>query len=90
MLDGRHIPRHPFDADAPALSAQVPMIVGTVLDERPCRMGPFDMDEAALLADAESRRPGQRAHMDTDSSFRVAAQNQSQRKAAQGQGAPPA
>ena len=34
VLDGNAIARHPFDPDAPALSAEVPMIVSTVLDER--------------------------------------------------------
>lgn len=33
VVDGNVLPRHPFDPDAPALSAQVPMLVGTVLNE---------------------------------------------------------
>lgn len=33
VVDGTVLPRHPFDPDAPALSAQVPMLVGTVLNE---------------------------------------------------------
>jgi para-nitrobenzyl esterase len=33
VLDGRNIPQHPFDPVAPALSASVPMIVGTNLNE---------------------------------------------------------
>ena len=33
VVDGSVLPRHPFDPDAPALSAQVPMLVGTVLNE---------------------------------------------------------
>src|SRR6185437_13985136 len=33
VLDGRTIPQHPFDPVAPALSANVPMIVGTNLNE---------------------------------------------------------
>jgi para-nitrobenzyl esterase len=33
VVDGIVLPRHPFDPDAPALSAQVPMLVGTVLNE---------------------------------------------------------
>lgn len=33
VLDPRIIPQHPFDPAAPALSAQVPMIVGTNLNE---------------------------------------------------------
>ncbi|MEY4561311.1 MAG: hypothetical protein RLZZ618_588 [Pseudomonadota bacterium] len=50
VLDGVEIPRHPFDPDAPAVSADVPMIVGTVLDERAYRRTNFDLDEAGLLA----------------------------------------
>jgi para-nitrobenzyl esterase len=33
IIDGTVVPRHPFDPDAPAISAQVPMLVGTVLNE---------------------------------------------------------
>jgi para-nitrobenzyl esterase len=101
VLDGVVIPRDPFNPDAPAVSAQVPMIVGTALDERSYRMGRFDMDEAALVAYAESKAPGSgaklakmyrdedpnaspmvlQARMDTDGTFRLAAQIQAERKA---------
>jgi para-nitrobenzyl esterase len=33
VVDGSVLPRHPFDPDAPPISAQVPMLVGTVLNE---------------------------------------------------------
>ena len=33
VVDGSVLPRHPFDPDAPPLSANVPMLVGTVLNE---------------------------------------------------------
>jgi para-nitrobenzyl esterase len=33
VLDGKIIPAHPFDPDAPAMSAEVPMIIGTTLNE---------------------------------------------------------
>ncbi|HEY3948234.1 carboxylesterase/lipase family protein [Phenylobacterium sp.] len=49
-LDGVAIPRHPFDPDAPAVSAQVPMIVSNVIDERAYRMANFDLDEKGLRA----------------------------------------
>lgn len=55
VLDGSAIARHPFDPDAPALSAEVPMIVSTVLDERAYRMVNFDLDEAGLLKFAQAR-----------------------------------
>jgi len=47
-IDGDALPRHPFDPDAPAISADVPMIVSNVLDERAYRMANFDLDEAGL------------------------------------------
>jgi para-nitrobenzyl esterase len=40
---GTAIPRHPFEPDAPAMSAKVPLIVSTVLDERTYRESNFDM-----------------------------------------------
>lgn len=55
VLDGTAIARHPFDPDAPALSADVPMIVSTVLDERAYRMVNFNLDDAGLLKFAEAR-----------------------------------
>lgn len=109
VLDGTAIPRHPFDPDAPALSADVPMVVGTVLDERAYRMVNFNLDEAGLLKFAEGRvgageearrmvamyrdeDPGAspyvlQARIDTDMTFRRAAQVQAGRKAVAG-GAP--
>ncbi len=40
---GTAIPSHPFDPAAPAMSAQVPLVVSTVLDERSYRESKFDM-----------------------------------------------
>jgi para-nitrobenzyl esterase len=40
---GKAIPRHPFDPDAPPVSANVPLVVSTVLDERSYRESKFDM-----------------------------------------------
>ncbi len=42
VLDGVALPRHPFDPDAPAISAHVPMIISTTLDERTYRQRNFD------------------------------------------------
>ena len=39
---GAAIPRHPFAPDAPAVSAHVPLIVSTTLDERTYRESNFD------------------------------------------------
>ncbi len=44
------VPRHPFDPDAPEVSAHVPMIIGTTLDERSYRTLNFDLDDAGLAA----------------------------------------
>jgi para-nitrobenzyl esterase len=33
VVDGRSLPRHPFDPDAPAETAPVPMLIGTAKDE---------------------------------------------------------
>lgn len=49
-IDGMVIPGHPFDPAAPAISADVPMIISTVLDERAYRKANFDLDEAGLRA----------------------------------------
>lgn len=49
-LDGVAMPRHPFDPDAPALSAHVPMIISTTLDERTYRQGDFDQTWDGVLA----------------------------------------
>jgi len=49
-IDGMVLPSHPFDPAAPAISADVPMIVSTVIDERAYRMGNFNLDEAGLRA----------------------------------------
>ena len=48
--DGDILPRDPFDPDAPAVSASVPLIVSNVLDERAYRMSNFDLTEAGLRA----------------------------------------
>jgi len=55
VVDGAAIPRHPFDPEAPAESADVPLLVGTTLDERAYRMADFEVDEAGLLAWAAKR-----------------------------------
>jgi para-nitrobenzyl esterase len=33
VIDGRSLPRHPFDPDAPAITAKVPMLIGSTADE---------------------------------------------------------
>jgi para-nitrobenzyl esterase len=49
-IDGDAIPGNPFDPAAPAISANVPMIISNVLDERAYRLANYDLDEAGLRA----------------------------------------
>ncbi|MBC7983537.1 MAG: carboxylesterase/lipase family protein [Candidatus Obscuribacterales bacterium] len=42
VLDGRSLPRHPFDPDAPPASAKVPLLVGTIKDENTLLIGGRD------------------------------------------------
>ena len=34
VVEGKVLPRHPFDPDAPSITANVPMMIGTVMNER--------------------------------------------------------
>ena len=49
-IDGRVIPSQPFDPAAPAVSANVPLIISTSLDERSYLMHDYDLDEVGLRA----------------------------------------
>lgn len=55
VVDGIALPRHPWDPDAPDVSADVPMIISSTLDERSYRMIDFNMNEAELLEFAEKK-----------------------------------
>jgi para-nitrobenzyl esterase len=55
VVDGKHLPRHPFDPDAPAISADIPIVIGTTRDERSYRLANFDLDEAGLRAFIQQR-----------------------------------
>jgi para-nitrobenzyl esterase len=59
VVDGSALPRHPFDPGAPEISADIPMIIGTTLDDAGMRVGP-ELDEAGLRSWVE-RRFGERA-----------------------------
>ncbi len=50
VVDGTVIPQHPFDPTAPAVSAHVPMIISTTLDDAGVALANFDLDEAGLKA----------------------------------------
>jgi para-nitrobenzyl esterase len=49
-IDGVAIPGQPWDPAAPALSADIPMIISNVIDERAYRKVNFDLDEKGLRA----------------------------------------
>lgn len=48
VVDGSAIPRHPFDPTAPDVSADIPIIVSTTLDDAALGLTNFDLDEAGL------------------------------------------
>jgi para-nitrobenzyl esterase len=50
IVDGKIIPAHPFDPAAPAISASVPMLIGTCLNEM---VNGTDNPERETLTDAE-------------------------------------
>jgi len=49
-VDGNILPHHPFDPAAPAISADVPLLTGTILNEFPSGL---DHREATLMTDEE-------------------------------------
>jgi len=61
VVDGTVIPRHPFDPDAPAISANVPMMIGSCLEDSGYQSTEFDVSEAAVQAFAESQAAGKGA-----------------------------
>lgn len=48
VLDGTVVPRDPFDPDAPAMSAAIPMIIGTCLNDSAFTIRDTSVDEAGL------------------------------------------
>lgn len=56
VVDGRSLPRHPFHPDAPAISAKVPMIIGTNLTETTNLLGHANPGLFSLRE--EELRPG--------------------------------
>jgi para-nitrobenzyl esterase len=50
VVDGRSLPRQPFDPDAPAIGADVPMLVGTNGDESRSLLGLTDPEFPALFS----------------------------------------
>jgi para-nitrobenzyl esterase len=60
VVDGEVLPHHPFDPDAPAESANVPVIISTTLHDAALRLTNFDLTEAGLM-DILRQRFGPRA-----------------------------
>jgi para-nitrobenzyl esterase len=58
VMDGSIVPRDPFDPDAPAMSANVPMIIGSCLEDMSFTMTDFNADEDALPRYAETQASG--------------------------------
>ena len=54
ILDGVVIPRHPFDPDAPAVSAAVPIILGTCLDDSALNITNFALTEGEMKEQART------------------------------------
>jgi len=53
VVDGKILPNHPFDPAAPAISAQIPMLIGTVMNESsPSMSNP----QAELLPEEEMNK----------------------------------
>ncbi|MEP6716631.1 MAG: carboxylesterase/lipase family protein [Terriglobia bacterium] len=54
VLDGVAIPRNPFDPDAPAVSAAVPIILGTCLHDSALNITNFALTEAEMKVQARN------------------------------------
>jgi para-nitrobenzyl esterase len=69
VVDGRSVPRHPFDPDGPALSADVPLLIGSNATEFTLmELPPDSMDDAKLL-----ELTGQRMRVDDGAAERLIA-----------------
>jgi para-nitrobenzyl esterase len=61
-VDGRIVPAHPFDPAAPQISAGVPMLIGTVLNER--SISAYDT-KLESMTDEEARKEIAKQHPDS-------------------------
>jgi para-nitrobenzyl esterase len=61
VVDGVIVPRNPFDPDAPAVSANVPMMIGSCLEDSGYQSTDYDISEAGVQAFAESQAAGKGA-----------------------------
>ena len=58
VVDGKYVTRHPFDPDAPSESLNVPMLIGTVLNEQSPSM--FDAALESMTEDQMKERAARR------------------------------
>ena len=58
VVDGKYVTRHPFDPDAPGESANVPMLIGTVMNEQSPSM--FDAVLEGMTEDQMKERAARR------------------------------
>ncbi len=58
VVDGKIIPRDPFDPAAPEAAADIPMIIGTELEDAGLRMRDWDLTEAGLKTWIEENAKG--------------------------------
>lgn len=61
VVDGVVVPRDPFAPDAPSVSAAVPMMIGSCLEDSGLNMTDWDIDEKGLAAWTEGQAPGKGA-----------------------------
>ncbi len=55
VMDGRFLPNHPFDPEAPALSKELPLIIGTADTEQTFFLGASDRNFALSRSEAIAR-----------------------------------
>ena len=69
VLDGEIVPRDPFEPDAPAISATVPMIIGTTLEDFGFTITDTGDDEASIKAWIRSQLPESASQAQADELF---------------------
>jgi para-nitrobenzyl esterase len=57
VLHDTDLPRHPFDPDAPEVSADIPLIVSSALEDAALSFTNFDLDDAGFHEFVKSRVP---------------------------------
>jgi para-nitrobenzyl esterase len=63
IVDGAVVPRDPFDPDAPAISADVPMMAGSNLHDSGLNRTDFSIDDAAAQEQLKTTMDGDTGHV---------------------------